>query len=114
MLGEGSVELASDIEMHAERIRRERNAKRAKAQQEAEAALTARHEITTAAADTAAAAAASQGQDQVLVGNLIGEGHANYVLMYNMLTGIRIAVCDCIFSQLSFSLDSSLGFEVRR
>jgi 1-phosphatidylinositol-4-phosphate 5-kinase len=27
-----------------------------------------------------------------LVGNLIGEDHANYVLMYNMLTGIRIAV----------------------
>jgi 1-phosphatidylinositol-4-phosphate 5-kinase len=29
----------------------------------------------------------------VLVGNLIGEGHVNYVLMYNMLTGIRIGVC---------------------
>lgn len=28
----------------------------------------------------------------VAVGNLIGEGHVNYVLMYNMLTGIRIAV----------------------
>lgn len=28
----------------------------------------------------------------VLVGNLIGQDHANYVLMYNMLTGIRIAV----------------------
>jgi len=30
-----------------------------------------------------------------LVGNLIGEGHVNYVLMYNMLTGIRIAVSRC-------------------
>lgn len=30
--------------------------------------------------------------DKVLVGNLIGEDHVNYVLMYNMLTGIRIAV----------------------
>ncbi|KAG1851962.1 hypothetical protein F4604DRAFT_1592186, partial [Suillus subluteus] len=30
-----------------------------------------------------------------LVGNLIGEDHANYVLMYNMLTGIRIAVSQC-------------------
>lgn len=29
---------------------------------------------------------------RVLVGNLIGEGHVNYILMYNMLTGIRIAV----------------------
>ncbi|GAA5918160.1 hypothetical protein JCM1841_005280 [Sporobolomyces salmonicolor] len=31
----------------------------------------------------------------VLVGNLIGQDHANYVLMYNMLTGIRIAVSRC-------------------
>jgi hypothetical protein len=30
--------------------------------------------------------------DTPLVGNLIGEGHVNYVLMYNMLTGIRIGV----------------------
>lgn len=30
--------------------------------------------------------------DKVLVGNLIGEDHVNYVLMYNMLTGIRIGV----------------------
>lgn len=29
---------------------------------------------------------------KVLVGNLIGEDHVNYVLMYNMLTGIRIGV----------------------
>ncbi|KAF9528392.1 hypothetical protein CPB83DRAFT_766872 [Crepidotus variabilis] len=101
VLGEGSIELASDIELHAERIRRERTAKRAKAQLEAEAALTARQEVATAAADTAAAAQAqaqaqaAQGQEQVLVGNLIGEDHANYVLMYNMLTGIRIAVSRC-------------------
>ncbi|GHJ84274.1 hypothetical protein NliqN6_0676 [Naganishia liquefaciens] len=33
--------------------------------------------------------------DKVLVGNLIGEDHVNYVLMYNMLTGIRIAVSRC-------------------
>ncbi|GAA5977881.1 hypothetical protein JCM11641_006098 [Rhodosporidiobolus odoratus] len=31
----------------------------------------------------------------VLVGNLIGTDHANYVLMYNMLTGIRIGVSRC-------------------
>lgn len=31
-------------------------------------------------------------EPKVLVGNLIGEDHVNYVLMYNMLTGIRIAV----------------------
>jgi hypothetical protein len=31
-------------------------------------------------------------QERVLVGNLIGEDHVNFVLMYNMLTGIRIGV----------------------
>ncbi len=31
-------------------------------------------------------------KENVLVGNLIGEDHVNYVLMYNMLTGIRIGV----------------------
>ena len=35
-------------------------------------------------------------QDVVLVGNLIGEDHVNYVLMYNMLTGIRIGVSDLL------------------
>ncbi|KAI9252460.1 hypothetical protein BY458DRAFT_523061 [Sporodiniella umbellata] len=30
--------------------------------------------------------------DKVLMGTRISEGHRNYVLMYNMLTGIRIAV----------------------
>ena len=30
--------------------------------------------------------------DRVLIGTRISEGHQNYVLMYNMLTGIRIAV----------------------
>lgn len=28
-----------------------------------------------------------------VVGNVVGEGHVNYILMYNMLTGIRVAVC---------------------
>jgi hypothetical protein len=37
-------------------------------------------------------AAARQGSAPVLVGNLIGEDHVNYILMYNMLTGIRIGV----------------------
>lgn len=34
-------------------------------------------------------------ETKVLVGNLVGEGHRNYVLMYNMLTGIRVAVSRC-------------------
>ena len=70
-------ELASDIQLHAEQIRRERqerHSKRIKAQ-EAEAALIKPGD-----------------EHKPLVGNLIGEGHVNYVLMYNMLTGIRIGV----------------------
>jgi 1-phosphatidylinositol-4-phosphate 5-kinase len=69
-LGEGSVGLANDIELHAERIRRERSKRR---QQQLTTPVTATPELP-------------------LVGNLIGEDHVNYVLMYNMLTGIRIGV----------------------
>lgn len=60
-----SEELVSDMQQQAEQIRRERLSKRVKQPDEA---------------------------PRVLVGNLISEGHVNYVLMYNMLTGIRIAV----------------------
>lgn len=77
---EDAGELADDIELQAEQIRRERMSKRAKAQQEAERALTR------------TATTLSRVDDKPLVGNLIGEDHVNYVLMYNMLTGIRIAV----------------------
>ncbi|KAH9074290.1 SAICAR synthase-like protein [Lactarius deliciosus] len=63
--GELPEELVSDIQQQAEQIRRERLSKRVKQVEEI---------------------------PRVLVGNLIGEGHVNYVLMYNMLTGIRIAV----------------------
>ena len=85
---EGGSELANDIELHAERIRQERISKRAKQQQqaEAEAALTQKSIPATTA------------QEMPLVGNLIGEDHVNYVLMYNMLTGIRIGVCLFILS----------------
>ncbi|KAI0375997.1 SAICAR synthase-like protein [Pilatotrama ljubarskyi] len=76
-------ELADDIELQAEQIRRERMSKRAKAQQDAERALTR------------TATTLSRVDDKPLVGNLIGEDHVNYVLMYNMLTGIRIAVSRC-------------------
>ncbi|UZJ54332.1 hypothetical protein CBS101457_003652 [Exobasidium rhododendri] len=34
-------------------------------------------------------------EPKALMGNVIDEGHANYVLMYNMLTGIRIGVSRC-------------------
>lgn len=105
--------LDSDILKEAEQIRRERNSKRAReraaAQAEAEAKLTtghARHYRTGSREPTTdderAHVAVAVGavptsrekpeEDKVLVGNLIGEDHVNYVLMYNMLTGIRIGV----------------------
>lgn len=77
------TDIEDDIQLQAERIRRER--KRAKAQKDAEEALTR----------TTSRRRGSLGREddnKVLVGNLIGEDHVNYVLMYNMLTGIRIAV----------------------
>ncbi|KAJ7183093.1 phosphatidylinositol phosphate kinase PIPK5 [Mycena filopes] len=80
-------ELASDIQLHADQIRRERMTKRAKQQQEAEAALTRNERAPVRQGSTK--------DDVVLVGNLIGEDHVNYVLMYNMLTGIRIGVSRC-------------------
>ncbi|KAG5635239.1 hypothetical protein H0H81_011955 [Sphagnurus paluster] len=73
-------ELDEDIRLQADNIRRERLSKRAKA--EAQAALARKESKDTTA-------------DMPLVGNLIGEGHVNYVLMYNMLTGIRIGVSRC-------------------
>lgn len=86
-------ELAADIQEQAEQIRRERQSKRAKqqmeadrvkAQQDAERALTRTTSLMRATS--------TRGDDKPLVGNLIGEDHVNYVLMYNMLTGIRVAV----------------------
>jgi 1-phosphatidylinositol-4-phosphate 5-kinase len=86
--GSGSVgasapggELASDIQLQAEQIRREREARRAAAQADAERALTRARSISD--------------DKGALVGNVIEEGHVNYVLMYNMLTGIRVAVSRC-------------------
>lgn len=59
-------------------------------------------------------------EDQVYVGNKITEGHQNFVMAYNMLTGIRVAVSRCSgvmkklndsdFSatkKLTFSMDGS-------
>ncbi|PWN27734.1 SAICAR synthase-like protein [Jaminaea rosea] len=53
----------------------------------------------TAAAPASSAVAENAAREHVepkaLVGNIINEGHVNYVLMYNMLTGIRIGVSRC-------------------
>ncbi|KIK66178.1 hypothetical protein GYMLUDRAFT_56012 [Collybiopsis luxurians FD-317 M1] len=82
-------DVEDDIQAHAEKIRRERQEKRAK-QAEAEAALT-----REASRIGLKREATRKGEDFPLVGNLIGEDHVNYVLMYNMLTGIRIGVSRC-------------------
>lgn len=79
---DGDIE--DDIQLHAEQIRRERKRKA-----EAEAALT--RKTTTQRGSWGA----KEDDNRPLVGNLIGEDHVNYVLMYNMLTGIRIAVSRC-------------------
>ncbi|EKM77437.1 hypothetical protein AGABI1DRAFT_20563, partial [Agaricus bisporus var. burnettii JB137-S8] len=87
ILGDAALDLQSDIEAYEEQVRRERQSKRAKqqAQAEAEAAITR--------TDTRGTRGTREEDDsKPLVGNLIGEDHVNYVLMYNMLTGIRIAV----------------------
>ena len=45
-------------------------------------------------------------ESRALVGNIIGEGHANYILMYNMLTGIRIGVSAVQLRAALFPADS--------
>lgn len=117
-----------DILKEAEQIRRERNTKRAReraaAQAEAEAKLTAAHPSVARAPEHGASVVTTEreledhvpigggihvpkmDEDKVLVGNLIGEDHVNYVLMYNMLTGIRIGV-----SFFCFTLDE-VGYQL--
>jgi 1-phosphatidylinositol-4-phosphate 5-kinase len=69
---------------HTEILRRERLERRQKKAEEA-SPETATREFKEPKPPKEEAA-------KVLVGNLIGEDHVNYVLMYNMLTGIRIGV----------------------
>lgn len=71
---------------HAEEIRRERLERKQKKASAADA-------VPEPTAETAEKKPeAKREETKVLVGNLIGEDHVNYVLMYNMLTGIRIGV----------------------
>ena len=85
----GGDDIEDDIQLHAEQIRRERKRKA-----EAEAALTRKTSTQRGSWG------AKEDDNWPLVGNLIGEDHANYVLMYNMLTGIRIVVSPVPFFQL--------------
>ncbi|WVQ82623.1 hypothetical protein IAT38_004755 [Cryptococcus sp. DSM 104549] len=87
--------LAQEENIRRERIERsERRNKKASATSDAD--VTA--ERAPPVEEGAAAAKERENTPQetkVLVGNLIGEDHVNYVLMYNMLTGIRIGVSRC-------------------
>ncbi|ORX34962.1 hypothetical protein BD324DRAFT_582830 [Kockovaella imperatae] len=89
--------LDPDILAQTEVIRRERLERRRR-KAEAEAAAAAAATATAAGAASTPALPepeANKEAAKVLVGNLIGEDHVNYVLMYNMLTGIRIGVSRC-------------------
>jgi hypothetical protein len=44
-------------------------------------------------------------EDRVLIGTRVAEGHQNYALMYNMLTGIRVSVSRC-----NAKLDRNLSY----
>jgi 1-phosphatidylinositol-4-phosphate 5-kinase len=89
--------LDSDILKEAEQIRRERT-KRLMQQQEKEEVEDGAGPSTAVSHKRRTSFSGKSVKDSdpmVLVGNLVGEGHVNYVLMYNMLTGIRVAVSRC-------------------
>lgn len=50
----------------------------------------------------------SRSDKEVLIGTPVKEGHSNYILMYDMLTGIRISVCLLEFSLLFCILTHAL------
>ncbi|TXT05055.1 hypothetical protein VHUM_03875 [Vanrija humicola] len=92
--------LGQSIMAQTEIVRRERLERRRQKQR----SLLVETEQATQLAETEAEVARSgshrhrnkeNDDTKVLVGNLVGEGHRNYVLMYNMLTGIRVAVSRC-------------------
>ena len=98
-LGGGFSELDPDILMQADQIRRERQAKR-RQQEEREAEIVALKKET------------SKDDNKVAVGNLIGEDHVNYVLMYNMLTGIRIGVSNFLIGMINCLIALRLGLKM--
>lgn len=90
------TDLADDIQLHAEQIRRERMNKRAKqAPQPEDKFLLKERDFSIPLAKGKEKEKDPREGEGPLVGNLIGEDHVNYVLMYNMLTGIRIGVSRC-------------------
>jgi 1-phosphatidylinositol-4-phosphate 5-kinase len=77
-------EIEEDILLMADQIRRER---RRKAAHEKELERQEAEEMKEVQIQRRLTM-----DDKPLVGNLVGINHVNYVLMYNMLTGIRVAV----------------------
>lgn len=86
-------DLDADIQRQAEQIRRERKQRELEEAEEAQAHATGKkgHHSRTGSAGTK-----SLEEWKPIVGNVVGEGHVNYILMYNMLTGIRVAVSHVI------------------
>jgi hypothetical protein len=48
----------------------------------------------------------NKSEREVLVGTPVKEGHVNYMLMYDMLTGIRISVSRCNAKPIREAVDS--------
>lgn len=94
-VGDELGELASDIQLQAEQIRKERLSKRKAAQEAEKGHIKAGKDVNRLARTTSLVRALSNADEKPVVGNLIGEGHVNYVMMFNMLTGIRVAVSRC-------------------
>ena len=82
-------DLDADIQRQAEQIRRERKQRELEEAEQAQAHATGKkgHHSRTGSAGTK-----SLEEWKPIVGNVVGEGHVNYILMYNMLTGIRVSV----------------------
>lgn len=54
--------------------------------------------------------------DRVLIGNKVSEGHVNFIIAYNMLTGIRVAVSRCSgimkpLTPVDFKFNKKLAFD---
>ena len=87
-------DLDADIQRQAEQVRRERKQRELEEAERAQAHATGKKGHIR----TGSAGAKSLEEWKPVVGHVVGEGHVNYILMYNMLTGIRVAVSYvCLF-----------------
>ena len=86
-------DLDADIQRQAEQVRRERK------QRELEEAELAQAHATGKKGHSRTGSAGSKSLEEwkPVLGHVVGEGHVNYILMYNMLTGIRVAVSHTFF-----------------